>query len=164
VTAEARTVQRGSYSTGRVLDGDGRLLAECRERGRQIHDVPDLDSAALAPAAGDPADGGLAELLGLELDDEPHLRVLPALENPRRMLHGGISLAACEVVATWTRVRAGCSLPTSSLHVVHTRAAPYGSTVELTAKTVHAGRSLWVTDVTGAVAGRTVVTARISAQ
>jgi len=160
--ADARTVQVGSFAVGRVLDEEGRVLAECRERGRVIDDVPDPD-APLPPAPSEAGDG-LAAALGLALGDVSRLEVAPPLENPRRMLHGGVSLAASEVVATWSRMAAGCPLATSSVHVLHTRAAAYGETLELTTRTVHAGRSLWVTDVVGTVAGRPVVQARVSAQ
>lgn len=165
VLCRARTVARGSFAMGEVVHDDGRLLAVCRERGRQIDDVPDL--AALAePPRLEPFDAsnGLATLLGLELAGPATLPVVPALLNPRGMLHGGISLAACEVVATASRASAGSTLATSSVHVVHTRAAPLGSTLELDVATVHRGRSLWVTDVTGRVDGRPVVTARVSAE
>lgn len=165
VVCQARTAARGSFSTGEVLDGDGRLLAVCRERGRQIDDVPDAATLS-APPSLEPFDAsaGLAALLGLVLSERPTLPVVPALLNPRRMLHGGVSLAACELVATASRASAGSTLATSSVHVTHTRAAPLGSTVEFDVATVHRGRTLWVSDVTGTVDGRTVVTARVSAE
>lgn len=169
VLCQARTLARGSFATGEVLDSDGRLLAVCRERGRQIDDVPDLTALA-GPPWPEPFDpsAGLATLLGLGLGLAPAglavLPVVPALLNPRGVLHGGVSWAACEVVATASRLSAGSGLATSSVHVTHTRAAPLGSTVELDVATVHSGRSLWVSDVTGRVEGRPVVTARVSAE
>jgi len=165
LTAEARTLSVGSFAVGRMFDADGLLLAECRERGRQIDDVPDRTTPAQAlPGRVRSSDGGLANLLGLTFDGAPQLQVTPALENPRRMLHGGISLAACELIATWSRIQAGSSLSTTSVHVVHTRAAPYGSVVHFELRTLHAGKSLWVTEEAGTVGGKVCVTARISAQ
>jgi acyl-coenzyme A thioesterase PaaI-like protein len=161
---EAQTLVPGSYAAGRVRSADGQLVAECRERGRRIDRVPDVDALAEAPAPRDPAAGGLAGHLGLELHEAPRLPVWAALQNPLGVLHGGVSLAACEVLATWSRVRAGSQLRTCSLHVVHTRPAPCGATVDLAVRTVHAGRTLWLSDVTGTVAGRAVVTARVTAQ
>ena len=92
------------------------------------------------------------------------MTVTPALENPRRMLHGGISLCASEVAATRSRRVAGSDLGTSSLHIVHSRAIPAGSRVEFHTTTQHAGRSLWITDVIGVVDGRTCTIARVSAE
>lgn len=161
--ARARTAQTGSYAVGTVTDETGRLLVHARERGRRIDDVPDV-AAHQVPSSAPAAGAGLAATIGLGLGEVSELAVGPDLENPRRMLHGGISLAAAELAATASRLRAGSDLTTSSVHCVHTRAAPYGSVVEVRVVTVHAGRSLWISDVTGTVGGRPVVLARVSAQ
>ena len=165
VRGEAHTIATGSFAVGRLYDDTRRLLMECRERGREVATGPDPDLLANPPVPEPPRmDGGLAGLMALELGEVSTMVVSAALQNPRRMLHGGVSLAACEVLATWSRVAAGSELPTSSLHIVHTRGAPAGSVVEFSARTVHAGRSLWVTDVTGSVEGKTVVSARVTGQ
>lgn len=167
VWAEARIVQRGSFSTGQVVDDSGRVLAECRERGRQVDGVPDFDAAPpqFDPTVAAVEDPGLAGLIGLECGAEVCvLNATPELENPRRMLHGGVTLAGSEVAATRSRVEAGSSLPTSSLHIVHTRPIPAGARVEFRTTTVHAGRSLWLTDVVGIVDGKVCTTTRVTAQ
>lgn len=165
VRGEAHTISTGSFSVGRLYDDAGGMLVECRERGRLVDTGPDAELLANPPAPVAPRlDGGLAGLMGLELGETSTLPVTASLYNPRRMLHGGVSLAACEVVATWSRLQAGVELDTSSVHIVHTRGAPEGSVVELSASTVHSGRSLWVTDVTGSVEGKTVFSSRVSAQ
>ncbi|MBZ5738426.1 PaaI family thioesterase [Nocardioides mangrovi] len=162
----AHTVEVGSYAVGEVLDAEGRVLAHCRERGRRVGpaepDAAQRQGGLPTPAA---VAGGLAALLGLERDgDITRLAVVPELENPRGVLHGGVSFAAAELVATQARIDAGCDLATTSVHCVHTRAGAPGATVDLRAHTVHAGRSLWVGDVTGTVDGRVVVSARVTAQ
>jgi uncharacterized protein (TIGR00369 family) len=161
--ATGRTVQVGSFATGWLVDDEGRCVAECRERGREIDDVPAPEWAPTSPAAAG-REAGTAAVLGLSLADPSTLTVTPELENPRHMLHGGASFAAAELVATWSRQAAGSELTTSSVHCVHSRPAPAGALVELTATTVHAGRSLWVSDVSGTVDGRPVVLARVTAQ
>jgi acyl-coenzyme A thioesterase PaaI-like protein len=163
VHAEARAVQAGSFATGRVVDAEGRLLAECRERGREIADGPD---AGDLPAFELP-DGvvDLAELIGLRADgDRLTLDVTPVLGNPRRMLHGGVSLCASELAATRSRQADAPRLVTTSLHIVHARPVPAGARMEFDVTTRHAGRSLWISDVVGSVAGRPCTLARVSAQ
>ena len=167
ILGESRCVAAGSFASGRLVDASGRLLAECRERGRRIDDPPDFAAArapVVVPVPSAP-ETGLAGLIGLRHDgDASWVEMTPVLENPRRMMHGGISLAACEQAAAWSRLGAGCELPTSSVHIVHTRAVPPDALLELRAATVHSGRSLWVTDVAGTVAGKLCATARVTAQ
>lgn len=164
LTADAVILQAGSLSTGRVVDASGRVVAVCRQRGRPVGDGPSLGWTA--PDVEIPTGlRSLGELIGLRSGGGAfELEVTPALANPRRMLHGGVSLAASEVVATWSRREQGSTLPTSSLHIVHTRGVPVGATVEFRATTRHAGRSLWLTDVEGAVDGRVCATTRVTAQ
>lgn len=163
IHAAARAVQAGSFAIGRVVDADGRLLAECRERGRQIADVP---NAAGAPTFELPDHAGdLAELIGLRPGgDGMVLEVTPALGNPRRMLHGGVSLCASELVATHSRRSGAPELLTTSVHIVHSRPVPVGVRMDFCATTRHAGRTLWVSDVVGSVSGRACTLARVSAQ
>ena len=164
VHADARAVQAGSFATGRVVDADGRLLAECRERGREIADVPDAVDGP--PPVELPAGAaGLAELIGLRPEgDHFVLHVTPVLGNPRHMLHGGVSLCASELAATYSRQADAPHLMTSSLHIVHTRPVPSGARMEFHVTSSHAGRSLWISDVVGSVEGRPCTLARVSAQ
>jgi acyl-coenzyme A thioesterase PaaI-like protein len=159
-------LQPGSFAGARFNDVDGRLVAVGRERGRAVAQdvgalVRDAPEGPLGTGAAD-----VLELIGLRPrdDDVLSLAVTPALENPRRMLHGGISFCASEVAATWSRVQAGSDLATSSVHIVHARPVPSGSVVEFDCTTRHAGRSLWVTDVVGSVDRRAVTFARVSAE
>lgn len=163
VRADGRALQAGSFATGRVLDADGHLLAECRERGRATANVPE--------AAGGPSfelpDGAddLAGLIGLRAEgDHLVLEVTPVLGNPHRILHGGLSLCASDLAATRSREADAPGLVTTSLHIVHARPVPIGARVEFTVTTRHAGRTLWVSDVVGTVAGRPCTLARVSAQ
>lgn len=164
IHADGRAVQAGSFATGRVVDAAGRLLAECRERGREIADVPDpacdVEPFELPDDAVD-----LAELIALRPDgDGMVLDVTPVLANPRRMLHGGVSLCASELVATRSRQADAPDLVTTSLHIVHGRPVPAGARLEFSVTTRHAGRTLWISDVVGTVAGRPCTLSRISAQ
>lgn len=166
LTADAHPRQAGSFSTGRVLDEAGRLVALCRQRGRLVEKGPDPDRSipSAGPLAGQ--DGqAMGDLLGLRSDDTGWaLEVTPVLANPRDMLHGGVSLAASEVVGTASRVEQGSTLATSSLHIVHARSVPIGATMEFRATTRHAGRSLWLTDVEGFVGDKLCTTTRVTAE
>jgi acyl-coenzyme A thioesterase PaaI-like protein len=164
VVATARTIQPGSFSIATIADETGEQFAACGQRGRAVADPP-LDEADL-PSFDLPADAtDVAGLLGLRVEaDLVTMPVTPALENPRRMLHGGISLCASEATATCSRQRAGSELATSSIHIVHTRAIPAGSVVEFQATTRHSGHSLWITDVVGRVDGRACTIATVSAE
>jgi acyl-coenzyme A thioesterase PaaI-like protein len=166
LTGEAVTRQAGSFSTGRVMDEAGRLVAVCRQRGRRVEQGPDPHRPIPAPHISVGRDGrGLGDLLGLRAAATGYaLTMTTALTNPRDMLHGGVSLAASELVATSSRMEQGSALPTSSLHIMHTRGVPPGATVEFRATTRHAGRSLWLTDVEGEVDGKVCTTARVTAQ
>jgi len=164
IQAAARTLQPGSFAAGTLTDERGRQLATFSQRGRAVPDIPpaivDLPAFDLPTGAVD-----VVDLLGLRAECEAMaLTVTERLENPRRMLHGGISLCASEVVATRSRRSAGSALATSSIHIVHARAIPAASEVTFHATTQHAGRSLWVTDVVGVVDGRSCTIARVSAE
>jgi acyl-coenzyme A thioesterase PaaI-like protein len=179
--AEARAIAPGSFAVGRVLDDAGVPVAECRERGRWIS-RPAMAVPAAGAGSGDagsrgrgsaglasrgPGSAGLSALLGLVQREEAsrgRLPVIRPLTNPSEVLHGGASFAGCEELATAARVAAGCDLPTTSVHIVHTRPAPLDSVLELTVRTVHAGRSLWLNDVTASVEGKVCATARVTAQ
>jgi acyl-coenzyme A thioesterase PaaI-like protein len=164
VHACARTAQVGSFATGRVVDAEGRLLAECRERGREIADVPD-PAGGVQPFELPDTAVDLGELIGLRPDgNDMVLDVTPVLGNPRRMLHGGVSLCASELVAARSRQADAPDLVTTSLHIVHCRPVPAGARLEFSVTTRHAGRTLWISDVVGTVEGRPCTLARISAE
>lgn len=163
ITASSRPVQVGSFAAGQLCDGAGRVIAECRQRGRGVvagELEPDVGQG-LSERVGR---RDLASLLGLRTEGAAELlESAPALLNPRRMLHGGVSLAASDVVAAASRLAAGCTLPTTSIHIVHTRGVPAGATVRFAAETRYAGRSLVITDVAGSVDGRTCTLATVTA-
>jgi acyl-coenzyme A thioesterase PaaI-like protein len=167
LSARARIVQAtavSAFTEGWVLDDSGTCVAVCRQRGRAIPEDP----ATMQPSAFQvPAQhSGVAELIGLRPlgADSAVLTVVPHLENPRHMLHGGVSMCASEVTAMASRLGAGIDLPTSSIHIAHTRAIPAGAEVLFQAETRHAGRSLWVSEVTGRVDGRIACVSTVSAQ
>lgn len=163
VTACAAPVQAGSFAAGQVHDSAGRLVLQCRQRGRAVgaEGVSAGDSPAGAAASSSP---DLASMLELRPRGGGYLmEASAALLNPRRMLHGGVSLAASEVVAQTSRLAEGCALPTTSVHIVHTWGVPAGATVTFVARTRHAGRTLWITDVVGSVADRTCTLATVTA-
>lgn len=166
VSARARTSMAGSFATGEVSDTAGRTLLQCRQRGRRVPPPEDLLVAHPGdPGASRPVSREAEELLGLRAEGDVHvLRSHRGLANPRQMLHGGVSLAASEAVATRSRLASGCSLPTSSVHIVHTRGVPLDALVAFHAETRHAGRTLWVTTVIGTVEGRTCTVATVTAQ
>lgn len=159
-----RPVQAGSYAVGELRDQSGNLVVECRQRGRRVPAPADL-SVAEEDVPAQPGPDGLVALLGLRAEGTAHvLDMRPDLANPRGALHGGVSLAASEVVAARSRAEADCDLQTSSVHIVHTRGVPLGASLVLDAETRHAGRGLWVTEVIGTVAGRTATVATVTAQ
>ncbi|WP_082606074.1 PaaI family thioesterase [Nocardioides sp. Root190] len=164
--ARAAALVSGSFSRGQVHDSSGRLLVECRQRGRLAPTPPELLESTPADRH-DRAPGAdrLDAALGLRTEGDVHvLETRRDLANPRWMLHGGISLAASEVVAVQSREERGCSLPTSSVHIVHTRGVPLAAQVEFRSQTRHAGRTLWVTDVIGTVDGKVCTVATVTAQ
>lgn len=161
VSGEAAAVQAGSYASGRLVDASGQVVAEARQRGRRI----DMPPAGVTTGAGPAASGDLVTRLGLRPTPEgAELHATRDLINPVGNLHGGVSLAVAELLATRSRAEQGSTLPTTSLHIVYTRGVPLDAVVELEVCTRHAGRTLWVTDVTGRVGGKVSTTARITAQ
>jgi len=153
-----------AYAQGRVFDSGGRLLGTCRQRGRAMSDKPDDLRPPPFELPACPAD--VTDLLGLVPNglESMELAITPALANPRRMLHGGVTLCASEVVATRARLARDPALATVSVHIAHTRPISAGATVEFHAKHRHTGRSTWHTDVTGWVEGKVVSVAQVSAR
>jgi acyl-coenzyme A thioesterase PaaI-like protein len=161
VIGHACPVEAGSFSTGELRDGGGRTFALCRQRGRYAP----RPAAGVAPvvAAAGPV-GGLDALLGLRPDRGAFvLESRPDLANPNGMLHGGVSLAASEVVATRHRVESGSDLRTSAVHIAHTRGIPSGAEVVFRCEPRYAGRTLQITDVVGTVADKVCTVATVTA-
>lgn len=164
LVASGRATAQGAFASGHVATSGGRRVAECRHRGRRAG-----RPAVSRPAWSGPRSPGasVSALLGLRASADAtagSLDITPALVNPSAVLHGGMSLAACEALATTSRVAAGCDLPTTSVHVVHTGPASLGAVADLSCSTVRAGRTLWLTDVSMTCGGRLVATARVTAQ
>lgn len=161
ITGHSRPASPGSLAVGELCGPDGRPVVLCRQRGRSV--VPPADGESSGGATSRAAD--METLLGLRaVGDGWVLPTRPDLLNPTGMLHGGISLAASEVVATRSRVEAGSDLRTSSVHIVHTRGVPVGSDVLFRPETRYAGRSLWVTEVAGTVGGRVSTLTTVTAE
>ncbi|KRF21149.1 hypothetical protein ASG90_01715 [Nocardioides sp. Soil797] len=164
VRGTAEVHHGGGLSQGALLDAEGRVVAECRQRGREVEPVAPGSGArsSIQPAAEEPVD--LGELVGVRRVADRHvLEVEPILLNPRDMLHGGISLAASEFAATASRVEAGSTLATSSVHIVHTRGVPRDATITFESITRHSGRTLWVTEVVGRVDGKVATVTTVTA-
>ncbi|HWU23672.1 MAG TPA: hotdog domain-containing protein [Nocardioides sp.] len=162
LTGCAQARRPGAFSTGELRDPRGRVVALCRQRGRATS-APGSEHHVALDGIVDAQ--GIEALLGLETDGTAYLlHARPHLLNPLAMLHGGVSLAASEVAASRSRAAQGCELPTTSVHIVHSRGVPLGGVLELSAETRHAGRTLWVTEVIGRVGGRTCTVATITAQ
>lgn len=166
LAGEAEVLNGAGFSTGRLLDASGRVVAQCRQRGRQA-DPPQPVPGQLptSPSARGNDDIGLNDLLGMrQVKEGLALETNPAVLNPRGMLHGGVSLAASEFAATASRVELGSMLPTSSVHIVHTRGVAKGATITFESNTKHSGRSLWVTEVLGRVEGKVCTVTTVTAQ
>jgi acyl-coenzyme A thioesterase PaaI-like protein len=167
LSASARVVHAttvSGFTEGWVADDSGVRIAQCRQRGRAIPETPfDLEPSSYHVRTGAT---DVAELIGLQPVDgrTTLLSITPDLENPRHMLHGGVSLCASEVTAVLSRMAAGVDLPTSSVHIAHTRGIPAGSEVLFRAETRHAGRTFWITEVTGWVNGKVACVSTVSAQ
>ncbi|KRB76121.1 hypothetical protein ASE01_13920 [Nocardioides sp. Root190] len=153
-----------AFTEGWVYDDSGACVAVCRQRGRAMPDDP----TELRPAAFQVPmrPSNALDLIGLKGlgDDSTSLVVLPHLENPRGMLHGGVTMCGAEMTAVRSRMAAGVDLPTSSIHTAYTRGIPAGSEVVFRAETRHSGRSFWISEVTGRVADRVCSVTTVSAQ
>lgn len=165
IVGHAVPVQTGSFAKGDLRDGKGRLVVSCRQRGRYAP-RPEAGPAATATAPG-PAPAvapDIEAVLGLRAaGDTWLLEARPDLVNPRGSLHGGISLAASEALATRARVAGGSMLRTTSVHIVHSRGVPTGAQVVFDVEHRHAGRSLWVSHVVGRVDGKVATVATVTA-
>jgi len=159
----------GGFATARISDQNGTLVAIGTQRCRWVpfgHTDMNRESS---PTPAVPTEGDLRTLLGatLRTDGEDHVLSLTSrheLENPSRIMHGGISITAADVVATAALAVDGMPpLATASLRIGYTRAVMDGDLVEYRAVTKHRGRGLGIVEVTASVAGKTTAIVHIVA-
>ncbi|HNI69671.1 MAG TPA: hotdog domain-containing protein [Marmoricola sp.] len=148
--------EHGAFAVGEVRTEAGDLIATASQRGRYIH-APGRQGGGRNQVEI-PDDADLVALLGIDLDTGQML-VQPHLGNPLGNLHGGVSLAAVDLVAEHV-IASG--LRTQSIHLTYPRSAPLGSTIEYLAQVEHRGRSLATAAITGTVAGRITNLARVT--
>jgi len=170
------------FAEGTVTDSAGRMLATCRQHGRWVTTLPpglasatdqteapsppDAPSASEALAAPDappspldaPSAPDLAALLGARLRPteggaQLELDVTPDVVNPLGNLHGGITFAACDLVAQAALKAAGGPVQTASIRVAYPRPIPAGTVPRFDARVVHRGRVLGVVEVRVTVDG-----------
>jgi uncharacterized protein (TIGR00369 family) len=168
IMARARPVHTGpdaGFAMGTVTDSGGRMLGTCRQHGRWVTTMPE-EAPVLAgqPRGARPGPApasvapDLAALLGarvrltqggarLELD------VTPDVTNPLGNLHGGVTFAACDLVAQAAIAAAGGPVATASIHVAYPRPVAAGTTPRFDARVLHRGRVLGVIQVRATVDG-----------
>jgi uncharacterized protein (TIGR00369 family) len=174
LTARGRLVHAGPHggiATGAVTDAAGQVIALCRQHGRWVTGPEDPAAGAAATRPRDPAAlargdergtspqpsgvraDSLAALLrarvqategGAELD----LAVTGDLVNPLGNLHGGITFAACDLVAQAALLAAGGPAQAASIRVAYPRPVPLGATPRFQARLLHRGRALGIVAVT----------------
>jgi uncharacterized protein (TIGR00369 family) len=176
------TGPHAGFAMGTVTDADGRLLGTCRQHGRWVTTMPSDSPPAPArpgsgladPAGAQPEAGGrgadrgrgpavstapdLATMLGARVqltESGAHLDldVTPDVVNPLRNLHGGVTFAACDLVAQAAMSAAGGPVQTASIHVAYPRPVPQGATPRFEARVLHRGRALGVVQVRATVDG-----------
>jgi len=162
----------GGFASVSVIDGSGRLLAVCTQRGRWVPRAPAAGNgtapastapastapastapASTAPARGVPSTSDLARFLGglARAADGAgllELTVTPELTNPLGSMHGGVALCACDLVTEAAIEAAGGPPRTASIHVAYLRPIPLGTRVRFTAQVTHLGRAFGVVRVT----------------
>jgi len=154
--ADARRVHRdsmGGLATGRVVGGDGRLIALTTQRGRSIPAPRDL--VVEGSWGGALGDGDLARLVATRAG-EPMVAG-DVLANEAGTLHGGVSMFLSGLLAE----AAAPDLVLASLHISYARRVPIGALVTWRPHIRHRGRSLAVVDVDGVVDERICTTARM---
>lgn len=178
LTSRGQLVHAGAHggvASGTVTDAAGQVIALCGQHSRWVANLPEdprtraavsrpqdleaLDLGALDPGTRDPAaaagraTGSLAALLGARVQAteggaELDLTVTADLANPLGNLHGGITFAACDLVAQAALVAAGGPTQTASIHVAYPRPIPLGATPRFQARLRHRGRGLGIVAVT----------------
>jgi acyl-coenzyme A thioesterase PaaI-like protein len=144
---------RGGFAVGTVTSGDDTVLAVCRQRGRFVPAPAHLLSSDEDGTAGVPvtAARGLEGQFNPKAGAATGLAVTPLLGNPLGNLHGGVTLAASELIAAEAL---GRRLRSASIHVTYVRPVPVGTTLQLEAEVVFAGRTLGSARVIGRNADR----------
>ncbi|MDQ4115096.1 MAG: thioesterase family protein [Actinomycetota bacterium] len=152
VRADARVVhldQIGGFSTGRITDENGRVLAVCTQRGRYIS-APGAEvrgTSFLQPAGSDDIIPWLTQrFVGAEPAETPDL-----FGNPLGNVHGGISLCLAALNAAAV---APDHLEIASLHIVYARPIPVGTPLAHQVTAQHQGRGSMTVTVTGEAGGR----------
>ncbi|HTU76130.1 MAG TPA: PaaI family thioesterase [Trebonia sp.] len=180
IIARARNVHaspHAGFAMGTVTDQAGRLLATCRQHGRWVTTMPPGGPVLAGqpqgtwpgpepaqPQAGGPAGGSrapaadLAALLGARVQlteggARLELDVTGDVTNPLGNLHGGVTFAACDVVAQAAIAAAGGPVATASIHVAYPRPVAAGTTPRFDARVIHRGRVLGVVEVRVTVDG-----------
>lgn len=159
---------QGGLSSGTVRDASGRLVALCRQHGRWVNTVP-ADHVAPeevigeADSAGEPLGewappASLDTLLGARAQPTEGGAVLTLpvtrdVANPLGNLHGGITMAACDLAAQAALHAAGGPTQTATIHVSYPRPMPLGSAPRFEARLVHCGRTLGIVAVTASLDG-----------
>jgi uncharacterized protein (TIGR00369 family) len=169
LTARGRLVRAGPHggiATGAVTDAAGQVIALCRQHGRWVTGPQDpaatrpRDPAVLArgdergtsPQPSGARAGSLAALLrarvqAAEGGAELELTVTGDLVNPLGNLHGGITFAACDLVAQAALLAAGGPAQAASIRVAYPRPVPLGATARFQARLLHRGRALAIVAV-----------------
>lgn len=166
-TAELVHADAGAgYATAEIHDDTGLTVARGSQRGRYV--PASTQRMDMTPAPSDIARDApsLADLLGGEptADGSLDLAVSQTLQNPMGSLHGGVALAAADVVATaCLAATAGPPLQISSIRSLFLRPTTGGATAALRTNVVHRGRSFAVLDVSTSVGGKLCTVSRISA-
>ncbi|HEX4833593.1 MAG TPA: PaaI family thioesterase [Trebonia sp.] len=149
----------GGSASGSVRDAGGRLVAECRQHGRWVTTGPEHGSGPVEPpAAGRPDPVDLSALLGAKVHPTEggavlDLAVTADVVNPLGNLHGGVTLAACDLVAQTALAAAGGPAETASVHVSYPRPIPLGATPRFEGRIAHRGKGLGVVTITATIDG-----------
>lgn len=157
------------YAAGRVHAADGTLVASCTQRLRFLEAMPaHARPSADAPTAAELRRSDPAAILqdgGPSAGDGLRCGVVPAVQNPLGILHGGFAVYACDRTVSRALRVGPTPFVITSLHVSFVRPVPGGAHIEFRPTVVHRGRTLAVVDVVGAVTGQApAVVARASAQ
>jgi len=149
----------GGFSTGKVLDEDGQLLAVCTQRGRYVP-APGIEFGDVSFTEQHGCDNIIPWLserfVGPQPTETPDL-----LGNPLGNVHGGISLCLAALNAEDVAPE---HLEIASLHIVYARPIPIGARLAHQIRTVHQGRGLMTLAITGELAGRPATLTRVVLQ
>lgn len=169
VRGEARMQGDGDahpFSVGSLTTEDGRIIAHCTQHGRYVQVSP---PEAVAPEEDTPVPSGADLIDILDVDVIPtdagadvRLSVTPRVQNPLTNMHGGMSIAVCDIAATAALASRYSTVRTSSLHVSYVRPLTAGSDAVFEARVAHAGRTYAVVDVVGTANGRICVLGRLT--